>query len=80
MTTITEVFEQQYQFSTGSAGLAFIGVGIGMAIGVFLCEAMLDRYMQSKATKSGRDIKPEDRLALVILGGLVMPIGLFLYG
>src|SRR4051812_16790431 len=51
-----------------------------MAVGVFLCEAMLDRYMQRKATKSGRDSEPEDRLPLVILGGLAMPMGLFLYG
>lgn len=27
MTTITEVYETQYQFSTGAAGLSFIAVG-----------------------------------------------------
>ena len=51
-----------------------------MEIGVVLCEAVLDKYMQRKATRTGKESGPEDRLPLVIVGGLTMPIGLFLYG
>lgn len=36
--------------------------------------------MQRKAIRTGKESEPEDRLPLVIVGGLAMPIGLFLYG
>lgn len=41
---------------------------------------MLDRYMKERAVKTGSKNRAEDRLPLVIIGGLIMPAGLFLYG
>ena len=42
LTTITEVFENIYGFSQGAAGAAYLGLSMGMAIGVVLCELSLD--------------------------------------
>lgn len=49
-------------------------------MGTYLCKRMLDSYMKTRAAKTGLKNRAEDRLPLVILGGLIMPAGLFLYG
>lgn len=37
-------------------------------------------YWVTKSTKAGGEAKPEQRLSPVIFGGVILPIGLFLYG
>lgn len=78
MTTITEVFERVYGFSKGSAGLTFIGLGVGCVVGVFFCKATLDIWVK-RHMRDGQ-IKPEQRLPPVIFGGLILPVSLFMYG
>ena len=78
LTSITEVFEDIYGFSTGTASLTFLGLGIGMTVGLMSCGRLLDRYVQKMKAAGG--MKPEHRLPPMILGGLVIPISLFLYG
>ncbi|PNS19650.1 hypothetical protein CAC42_7494 [Sphaceloma murrayae] len=84
--TITEVFEGAYGFSTGIAGLAFLGIGIGMFLGLAVFGSTSDRRMRSlkaKAEASGGsvdDVPPEVRLELMVIAALVVPIGLFWYG
>jgi MFS family permease len=51
-----------------------------MAISTYACKTILDSYMKTKAISTGRNNKPEDRLPLVIIGGVMMSAGLFLYG
>ncbi|TGO58609.1 hypothetical protein BCON_0053g00440 [Botryotinia convoluta] len=69
-TTLTEVFESQFHVSQGPVGLAFIGIGIGMLIGAISCHILLDKWA----------IKPEYRLPIMVLGGVILPIGFFIYG
>lgn len=38
-----------------------------------------DRYMKYRKAKNGAS-KPEDRLLLMVLGSVALPLGLFLYG
>ncbi|KAI2469841.1 bicyclomycin resistance protein [Annulohypoxylon bovei var. microspora] len=89
-TTITEVFQEYYGFSTSIVGLAFIGLGVGSMIGIGLFSATSDRYIRRKAAQddaaaqaTGRPktgMKPEYRLPLLPLGAMFIPAGLFIYG
>lgn len=89
-TSMTEVFQQHYRFSTSLVGLAYIGLGVGSLGGVVLYSSTSDPYIQRKAAaadalaaETGAEpegLKPEYRLPLLPVGSLVMPLGFFLYG
>ena len=50
-----------------------------MAAGLLLCRLVLDKHIRKQKSKPG-GMKPEHRLPPMVLGGLVLPAGLFLYG
>ncbi|KAI0002853.1 bicyclomycin resistance protein [Xylariaceae sp. FL0662B] len=89
-TSMTEIFEQYYGFTTSTVGLAFIGLGVGSLIGVILFSMTSDNYVRKKTAeadaaaqasggvKSG--MKPEYRLPTLPIGALLIPSGLFMYG
>ena len=77
-TTFTSIFEGQYGFSSGTVGLTYIGIGIGMILGMVAFGAASDRILKAK-TKNG-EMKPEYRLPPLIPGSFCIPIGLFIYG
>jgi len=72
-TTITEVYENNYQFSQGSVGLTFLGIGIGSLLGVIIFGLASDRIVKAKA-KNG-EMKPEYRLPPMMVGSFIVPIG-----
>ena len=78
VTTITEIYEGTYGFSTGLAGLSFLGIGIGMFTGLGLFGATTDKRLQAKKAKG--DVSPEIRLEGLIPAAFCIPIGLFWYG
>ena len=78
-TTITEVFEGQYGFSQGVVGLTFLGIGVGMFVGLFLTGYFSDRIVKGLAARQG-EMKPEFRLPLMIPAAFAVPVGLFIYG
>lgn len=80
-TTFTFVFEDIYNFSARSAGLVFIGGGVGNILGQLLVGLLSDKIIQSKRRK-GEEARPEDRLSLWITvpSGLTLPAGLIMYG
>ncbi|KAJ5092024.1 hypothetical protein NUU61_006894 [Penicillium alfredii] len=78
-TTMTLVFEDQYGFSQGSVGLAYLGIGIGSIIGLVILGATSDRLLNYLAAKHGSK-KPEFRLPPLIPGSLFVPLALFMYG
>lgn len=72
------VYRQQRGWNEGISGLPFIGVAIGMfaalAYTIFYDN---NRYLKC-VEKSGKGFAPpEDRLPPGIVGGIVLPIGLF---
>lgn len=79
-TTITEVFEGTYGFSQGSVGLAYLGIGIGMFLGLFVAGASSDVILKKLKAKNGGVSKPEFRLPLMVPVAFLIPIGLFVYG
>lgn len=79
-TTITFVFEDKYHFSPSLVGLAFIGMGVGMIIGMGILGIVSDKIVKEKKAKG--TVKPEHRLPLILTlpGGIMLPIGIFIYG
>jgi len=80
VTTLTEVFENNYGFTEGTSGLTFIGIGLGMAAATAVNSSTLDWYTKKMKKRHNGQIKPEWRLPLMAVGGLIVPIGLFIYG
>lgn len=52
-TTFTTVFENQYDFNTGEAGLAYLGLGIGFCTGQMVLTAFSDPYIRRQKDKRG---------------------------
>ncbi|OBZ75648.1 putative transporter mfs2 [Grifola frondosa] len=70
------VFQQHRGFSPGEGGLAFLGVGVGNVIGLCLAPMQNRLYWKAMDRNEGKPI-PEARLYLPMLGGIILPIGLF---
>ncbi|THV54242.1 hypothetical protein BGAL_0031g00160 [Botrytis galanthina] len=79
LTTLTPILEDNYGLGQGPVGLAFLGRAAGNVIAMLLYAMVSDRYIKYKKSKEGH-LKPEHRLPLMLLGAIVLPIGLFLYG
>ena len=78
-TTFTAVFEDQYNFSTRQAGLAYLGLGVGFIVGQIGVGAFSDNYLKKKASPGGV-LKPEHRLPPLLVGTFLVPAGLLWYG
>lgn len=79
-TTISQVFVEQYHFSTGTSGLSYLGIGIGFLIGLGVCGKLSDPLLARMTKSNGGVMKPEFRLPFMLIGSLLLPIGLFWYG
>ncbi|KAK9234753.1 major facilitator superfamily domain-containing protein [Lipomyces kononenkoae] len=77
-TTIPDVFERQYGFSSNNVGLTYLGTGVGQFVGLISFGAASDLIVKKMA--KGGELKPEYRLVPVLLGGCLLPIGLLWYG
>lgn len=81
ITTFSFVFKDYYGFDEGTVGLTFLPAGIGMIIGVGTFGTLTD-YVVKRNKDKGLPHRPEIRLspAMAMPCGVVLPIGLFLYG
>ena len=89
-TSITEVFQRYYGFSTSNVGLCFLGLGVGSFLGVAIFSAVSDKIIKAKAAKADaeagstgtekKSMKPEYRLPPLPFAVLCLPLGLLLYG
>jgi len=70
------VFEQARGWSPGISGLAFIPLGFGMGISIALVFWFNAKYVKI-ADKEGGIAPPEARLHMAMVGGILLPIGLF---
>ncbi|KAF7155444.1 hypothetical protein CNMCM5623_007515 [Aspergillus felis] len=76
--TLPTVFEADYHFGVGVAGLAYLGLGIGMILGLILFAVMSDKLLGQK--RGGTVARPEERLILMKWLAPITPLGCFLYG
>ncbi|PLN84872.1 MFS general substrate transporter [Aspergillus taichungensis] len=77
-TTFTYVFMSSYDFSEGEAGLAYLGLGVGFILGLLATGLYSDRYLNR--ARLTRPAVPEDHLPPMVLGAVLVPAGLFIYG
>jgi len=80
-TSISEVFIDIYAFDQSMVGLVFLGLGVGSLAGLVYFTMTSDRIVREKAVENGGPgYKPEDRLAPLPIGAIIMPAGFFIYG
>ncbi|KAK9472615.1 major facilitator superfamily domain-containing protein [Dipodascopsis tothii] len=80
VTTITYVFRDYYGFSTGLTGLAYLGLGTGLMIGVSSVGATSDKLVAYLTKKNNGVRQPEFRLRPLYLSCLCIPASMFWYG
>ena len=72
-------FREVRRFSLGSSGLPYLG----MLIGVFIGAAVVithTRTIFARNTRANKGVViPEQRLPLMIVGGCILPVGLFIF-
>ncbi|XWX02280.1 hypothetical protein V2A60_010316 [Cordyceps javanica] len=79
-TTITSVMTTQYGFSTGLAGLAYLGIGIGFLVGLIIIGSTNDKMVMKLAARNGGRMEPEMRLPMMTVFACILPISFFWYG
>jgi hypothetical protein len=80
-TTFDSVFQGQYGFSEGTSGLAYLGLGIALVLGVFLFAFFNPRVQASQMKASGlQQPRPGYRLLLMIWLSPCVAVGLLIYG
>ncbi|KAJ9633931.1 hypothetical protein H2199_009180 [Coniosporium tulheliwenetii] len=60
--------------------LNYLSLGIGFIIGLQICAPINDRIYCALKTRYNSPGRPEFRVPLMLPGGLLVPIGLFIYG
>ncbi|KAJ5183128.1 MFS general substrate transporter [Penicillium capsulatum] len=78
-TTFSIVFQHEYGFEEGLAGLAYLGIGIGSILGMAGFGRYSDRIYTHLSEKH-HGSEPEYRLPPLIPSYFAMPIGLVIYG
>ncbi|RAH44638.1 MFS transporter [Aspergillus brunneoviolaceus CBS 621.78] len=79
-TTISSVFQEDYGWSTGISGLAYLGIGIGFMTGLALIAFSSDRIVAKLTARNGGKFEPEMRLVTMIFFSCILPISFFWYG
>ncbi|KAH0605650.1 uncharacterized protein H6S33_004872 [Morchella sextelata] len=79
-TTITSVFQGQYGWEPDMTGLAYLGIGIGLFLGVGAVAKISDATVIKLAKRNGGVPEPEMRLPSCMIFGMFLPISLFWYG
>jgi MFS family permease len=78
--TLPGVLEDMYMLSPAMTGLAMISSSGGACLGVFICNRTLDSiYIRLREANGGVD-RPEDRLPLAVIGAVLLPIVVIIYG
>lgn len=80
VTTFPRVFMQQYGFSTGSTGLTYLGLGLGMVFGMAVGGKGSDvLYRMMKDRNDGKE-EPEYRLPPLVVSAPLVAVAFFWYG
>ena len=79
------VFATNYDFNLWQIGLAFLGIGVGLVIGIAtdpVWHRIRNNLIQKLELETGEEgaSEPEFRLPPAIMGAVLVPIGLFTFG
>ncbi|PVH80244.1 MFS general substrate transporter [Cadophora sp. DSE1049] len=80
LSTFPMVFEETYNMSIGDASLNYLSLGIGFVIGLQICAPMIDKVYIRLKRHYKHPGRPEFRIPLMLPGGLLVPLGLLIYG
>ncbi|KAI1324661.1 MFS general substrate transporter [Xylariaceae sp. FL0255] len=69
------VFQEMRGWNSGVGELPLLGTAIGASIGAGI--TLVDAKMKHNKMEKGRQLKPEDRLTLGIIGGIGFPVTMF---
>ncbi|CCF33710.1 hypothetical protein CH063_05851 [Colletotrichum higginsianum] len=78
-TTFPSVFQVKYGWGPSTAGLAYLGLAIGMIFAVGVVGAVSDKQLR-RAKETGGQVRPEIRLLLSVWMAPVVSVGFFWYG
>ncbi|KAJ7646641.1 MFS general substrate transporter [Roridomyces roridus] len=70
------IFEDGHHFNVQSTGLSFIGIGIGMFLGL-ATQPIWNRVSAKEAAKHGGKAPPETALIMGQVGGILVPLALY---
>ncbi|KAH9475002.1 Efflux pump atB [Psilocybe cubensis] len=70
------IFGRVHHFNTQSTGLSFLGIGIGMLLGIST-QPIWNRLYKRTAAKNNGKVAPEVRLVMGEVGAICVPAGLF---
>lgn len=73
---LAELFSEVYGFSTGTGGLAYLGLGIGFMLATVFGASISDKIYAHLVAKNNGVGKPEMRIPSLIFGSLFVPVGL----
>ena len=71
------VFQRHRGWSAGQGGLAFIGVGLGIAMGTLTSSIQNSIYRKAMEKSPTGRAPPEARLHMSMVGAVLVPVGLF---
>lgn len=71
--SLPSVYKSRYGFTTTQSGLAFLGIGTGMVIGLLAFGIISDKVLVILAKQNGGEKKPEYRLPVMLWGSLLLP-------
>lgn len=80
VTTFPRVFIQQYGFNTGSTGLTYLGLGVGMFLGIVIAGKSSDLLYKFLVKKNGGKEEPEYRLPPLVVSAPLVAVAFFWYG
>lgn len=69
-----------YNESVGIGGLNYISLGLGFWAGSQICAPLNDRIYRGLKARNNNVGRPEFRVPLLIIGAVLIPTGLFIYG
>ncbi|KAI7566404.1 hypothetical protein KC319_g5539 [Hortaea werneckii] len=79
-TTLPEILREQYHLSPTLVGSSLISFSIGSLLGVLTCNLLLDRIYRHLQTTNPNIPKPENKLPLVLISALALPLSILWYG
>ncbi|GMM37976.1 hypothetical protein DASC09_053010 [Saccharomycopsis crataegensis] len=74
------VWASLYGFSMGISGLMFVTMGIGFLLGIALWTPSIDFFVNRSLKANNGKLKPEYKLKLLWLGGIIAPAGMLGFG
>ncbi|GME39341.1 MFS multidrug transporter [Neofusicoccum parvum] len=73
-------FREVRHWTLGISGLAYLGMSVGVLLGAAVVIIHTRTRFFAKVQRNNGTVIPENRLSLMLVGGCLFPIGLFIFG